>query len=142
MRVTREKGYKGTGMEIDFRQGNASAMPLCGDTFDFIVCRAAFKNFSQPAEAMNEMYRVLKPGGAALIIDLRKNASTHDIDTDIKGVDLGWMNSLIYRLTFRFLLLPRAYSKESFMEMASGSSFGRADIEEAGIGLEVTLRKP
>ena len=127
---------------IDFRQGNASAMPLCDDSFDFVVCRAAFKNFSHPVEAMNEMYRVLKPGGCALIIDLRKNASMDDIDSYIESVDLGWMNSLIYRLTFRYLLIPRAYSKESFLEMASRSSFGAAEIEESGIGLDITLRKP
>jgi ubiquinone/menaquinone biosynthesis C-methylase UbiE len=128
-------------VRIDFRQGNASAMPLSDDTFDFIVCRAAFKNFSQPVEAMNEMYRVLKRGGSVLIIDLRKNASLEDIDSYIKSVDLGWLNSLIYRFTFRFLLLPRAHSKESFMQMASGSCFGEAEIQESGIGLEITLRK-
>lgn len=128
-------------VRIDFRQGNASAMPLSDDSFDFIVCRAAFKNFSQPVEAMNEMYRVLKRGGSALIIDLRKNASLEDIDSYIKSVDLGRLNSLIYRFTFRFLLLPRAYSKESFMQMASSSCFGEAEIQESGIGLEITLRK-
>jgi ubiquinone/menaquinone biosynthesis C-methylase UbiE len=127
---------------VDFRQGNAAAMPFSGNTFDFVVCRAAFKNFSQPVEAMNEMYRVLRPGGSALIIDLRKNASLDDIDSYINSVDLGWMNSLIYKLTFRYLLLPRAYSRESFLAMASSSSFGGAEIEESGIGLEVTLRKP
>jgi ubiquinone/menaquinone biosynthesis C-methylase UbiE len=127
---------------VDFREGNAAAMPLSGDTFDFIVCRAAFKNFSQPVEAMNEMYRVLRPGGSALIVDLRKNASMSDIDAYIKKVDLGWMNSLIYRLTFRYLLIPRAHSKESFLQMASSSSFGQAEIQESGIGLEVILRKP
>jgi ubiquinone/menaquinone biosynthesis C-methylase UbiE len=91
---------------------------------------------------MNEMYRVLKPGGCALIIDLRKNASMDDIDSYIKSVDLGWMDSLIYKLTFRYLLIPRAYSKERFMEMASSSSFGAAEIEESAIGLDITLRKP
>jgi len=136
-----KKNAAEASVEIDFQQGNASAMPLSDDTFDFIVCRAAFKNFSQPVAAMNEMYRVLKRGGSALIIDLRKSASLEDIDSYIKSVDLGWMNSLIYRLTFRFLLLPRAYSKESFMEMASSSSFGEAAIQESGIGLEITLRK-
>lgn len=130
------------GVDIDFRHGSASAMPLADGTFDFVVCRAAFKNFSQPVQAMNEMYRVLKPGGSALIIDLRKNASLDDIDAYIKSVGLGWMNSLIYRATFRFLLLPRAYSKESFMRIASSSSFGAGQIEESGIGLEVSLRKP
>ena len=35
------------GVDIDFRLGNASHMPLADDLFDFIVCSAAFKNFSQ-----------------------------------------------------------------------------------------------
>jgi ubiquinone/menaquinone biosynthesis C-methylase UbiE len=128
-------------LKIDFQQGNASAMPFRKDTFDFIVCRAAFKNFSQPAAAINEMYRVLRPGGRALIIDLRKDASMNDIDTYIDGARLGWTNSLIYKLTFRYMLIPRAYSKQQFADMAARSLFGTAEIEASGIGLEVTLAK-
>ena len=128
-------------LKIDFRQGNASAMPFRKDTFDFIVCRAAFKNFSQPVAAMNEMYRVLRPGGRALIIDLRKDASMNDIDTYIEDARLGWTNSLIYKLTFRYMLIPRAYSKQQFGDMAARSQFGTAEIEASGIGLEVTLVK-
>ena len=128
-------------LKIDFQQGNASAMPFRKDIFDFIVCRAAFKNFSQPVAAMNEMYRVLRPGGRALIIDLRKDASMDDIDTYIEDARLGWTNSLIYKLTFRYMLIPRAYSKQQFGDMAARSQFGTAEIEESGIGLEVTLVK-
>jgi ubiquinone/menaquinone biosynthesis C-methylase UbiE len=135
------KDAAAASVNIDVRQGNASAMPLADDSYDFIVCRAAFKNFSQPVEAMNEMYRVLKRGGSALIVDLRKNASLEEIGAYIESLDLGWMNALIYRLTFRFLLLPRAYSRESFMQMASRSSFGAAQLQESGIGLEITLKK-
>ena len=43
--------------------------------FDFLLCRAAFKNFGQPVRALQEMCRVLKPGGRGLIIDLRHGAS-------------------------------------------------------------------
>ena len=28
------------------------------ETFDFIVCTAAFKNFAEPLNALNEMHRV------------------------------------------------------------------------------------
>ena len=65
---------------VDFRQGNASAMPFRDAKFDFLLCRAAFKNFSDPQGALDEMYRVLKPGGQALIIDLRRNASMESIE--------------------------------------------------------------
>ena len=56
---------------VDFRQGSASAMPFPPESFDFLFCRAAFKNFSEPVRALQEMRRVLKPGGKAMIIDLR-----------------------------------------------------------------------
>ena len=116
-------------------------MPFADDTFDLILCRAAFKNFSQPLEAMNEMHRVLKPRGRALIIDLRKDASMDDISAYIKDANVGWANSLIYRVTFRYLLIPRAYSKRQFTEMAASSRFGGAEISESGIGFEIMLRK-
>jgi ubiquinone/menaquinone biosynthesis C-methylase UbiE len=128
-------------VEIDFQQGNASAMPFSDETFDLILCRAAFKNFSQPLEAMNEMHRVLKPEGRALILDLRKDASMDDISAYIKDANVGWANSLIYKATFRYLLIPRAYSKQQFIEMAASSRFGAADISGSGIGFEITLRK-
>ena len=126
---------------IDVRQGNAAAMPLPGSTFDLVLCRAAFKNFSRPLAALNEMYRVLRPGGRALIIDLRKDASLEDIDAYIKRADLGWTNSVIYRMTFRHLLLPRAYSRQQFAAMVAQSAFGQARIDASGIGLEITLEK-
>jgi ubiquinone/menaquinone biosynthesis C-methylase UbiE len=113
-------------VDIDFRQGNASAMPFPESAFDLILCRAAFKNFSQPVAAMNEMHRVLKPNGRALILDLRKDASLDDIDAYIGQSGLGWANSVIYKLTFRYLLLPRAYSRQQFAAMAASSAFARA----------------
>jgi ubiquinone/menaquinone biosynthesis C-methylase UbiE len=103
--------------------------------------RARDKNFSQPLEAMYEMHRVLKSGGRAIIIDLRKDASMDDINAYIKNTDLSWMNSLIYKLTFRYMLIPRAYSKEEFLEMASRSKFGKSHVNASGIGFEVTLEK-
>ncbi len=37
---------RNAGVDVTFLHGNASAMPFESDAFDFIVCRAAFKNFS------------------------------------------------------------------------------------------------
>src|SRR5271169_2752401 len=60
--IARENAAR-EGMRIDFRQGNAAAMPFESGTFDRVICRAAFKNFAQPVAALKEMRRVLKPGG-------------------------------------------------------------------------------
>jgi ubiquinone/menaquinone biosynthesis C-methylase UbiE len=129
------------GVQIAFQLGNAAAMPFDPDSFDLIVCRAAFKNFSEPVRALTEMYRVLKPGGKAFIFDLRPDASPADIAAAVDGMKLGWLNALITRLTFKHMLLKRAHSKESFRQMAAQTPFKTCAFREESIGLEVTLMK-
>jgi ubiquinone/menaquinone biosynthesis C-methylase UbiE len=77
------------GVEVDFRQGDAAHMPFADETFQFLVCRAAFKNFTEPAQAIKEMHRVLAPGGTALLIDLRKDASPEAIKEAVDEMHLG-----------------------------------------------------
>jgi ubiquinone/menaquinone biosynthesis C-methylase UbiE len=67
------------GVEIDIRQGNASYMPFEDSMFDFAVCTSSFKNFSEPLGALEEIYRVLKPGAKAWINDLRRDVSDRTI---------------------------------------------------------------
>ena len=43
------------------------------NSFDFIICTAAFKNFKEPLRALNQMCRVLKSGGNALIVDMNRD---------------------------------------------------------------------
>src|ERR1022692_4425131 len=66
-------------VQVDFQRGNAADMLFKIDSFDFLLCRAAFKNFAAPLGALRELHRVLKPGGRALIIDLRKDTSNESV---------------------------------------------------------------
>jgi ubiquinone/menaquinone biosynthesis C-methylase UbiE len=130
------------GVAVDFRHGNAAAMPLDSDSFDLLVCRAAFKNFSEPVKALDEMHQVLKPGGEAVIIDLRSDVRPAEIDAYLDGMRLGWLDRFMTKWIFRHMLIKRAYTSDQFREMAAASRFGSCTIEESPIGLEVTLRKP
>jgi ubiquinone/menaquinone biosynthesis C-methylase UbiE len=132
---------KQAGVAVDFQRGNASAMPLNSETFDFIVCRAAFKNFTEPVRAIEEMYRVLKPGRKALIVDLRGDASTEDINTAIKGMRLSSINTLLTKWTFKYFLLRNAYTSEDIRQMVAQTRFARPDIHEDSIGMEIWLEK-
>src|SRR5262245_13717 len=49
------KNAEEAGAQVAFEHGNAAEMPFAADSFDFIVCRAAFKNFAEPVEAIREM---------------------------------------------------------------------------------------
>jgi ubiquinone/menaquinone biosynthesis C-methylase UbiE len=129
------------GVSVEFRQGNASHMPFQGETFEFILCRAAFKNFAEPLKAIEEMCRVLKDGGTALIIDLRRDASWESVNQSVDRMQLGAVNTMLTKLTFRYMLLKRAYTKSEFERFVSQTKFRSVEIEENAIGLEVWLHK-
>ena len=130
------------GFDIDFREGNASAMPFPDCSFDSIVCCAAFKNFAQPVRALQEMYRVLAPGGRALIIDLRRDATRAGISEAVDQMHLGLVNRTITKLTFRLMLLKRAYTKADFDRMLAQTRFESIEIHEGSpISYEVSMRR-
>ena len=138
--IARENARQ-AGVSVDFQQGNASSMPFAEGSFDLIICQAAFKNFSQPGKAIEEMYRVLRSGGMAIIQDMWKNVSDATIRQEVKSMQLGRVNAFMTGWTLR-MLRRRAYTREQFEHLATASSFGGCDIETSGIGIEVRLKKP
>ncbi len=49
--------------EIDWRQGNAEALPFDDNCFDRVICQYGLMFFPDPVKAQKEMIRVLAPGG-------------------------------------------------------------------------------
>ena len=128
-------------IKVDFRQGNASAMPFADGTFDFTFCQAAFKNFSEPVKAIAEMYRVLKPKGKAVIVDLRRDASPEEIGREVKGMGLNRINEFFVHWTFDQMLLKTAYSVEDMKSMIAQTPFGQGRIDLTDIGFQIWLEK-
>jgi ubiquinone/menaquinone biosynthesis C-methylase UbiE len=131
------------GVTVLFRLGNASAMPFPDDSFDFVYCSAAFKNFTQPVEALNEMHRVLHPGGRAVIHDLRKDVSRDEIDRYVQQSGRRGLDAWMTTWAFRTMLVKRAYTKDELVAMAAESRFGSCEVRTSSIGVEVQLlRQP
>src|SRR5258705_4247117 len=133
---------RNAGVAVDVQHGNAAAMPFADASFDFVVCMAAFKNFADPVGALNEIYRVLKPGRHASIYDLRNDAALEDIDAEVREMQLSAWNPAVTRFIFRFGLLKRAYADEDLRRLAAQSRFGHGDIMPSGIGFELRFSKP
>jgi ubiquinone/menaquinone biosynthesis C-methylase UbiE len=129
------------GVNVDFKQGSASNLPFPSKSFDFLLCRAAFKNFAQPVSCLQEMCRVLRPGGRGLIIDLKGDASPEAISHEVDGMGLSTFNRILTKLAFKTMLLKRAYTKEQFQEMLWEVNFSNVDIVEGGLGLEISMTK-
>jgi ubiquinone/menaquinone biosynthesis C-methylase UbiE len=136
------KNARDAGVIVDFQLGNASAMPFAGESFDFVYCAAAFKNFSEPKKALDEMHRVLRPGGEAVVVDLRKDVSLDEIDKYVKQSGRSRIDRWLTNVVFRFVLVKRAYTIDQFRRMAQESRFGGCRIDVGPIGLEVHFTKP
>jgi ubiquinone/menaquinone biosynthesis C-methylase UbiE len=128
-------------VNVDFRLGDAASLPFEEESFDLIVCQAAFKNFARPGGALDEMHRVLRGGGTAVIQDMRRDASGADIDQEVKQMGLSRLNAFMTKRALT-MLRRRAYSPAQFERLATDSPFRTCDIQREGVGMEVRLTKP
>jgi ubiquinone/menaquinone biosynthesis C-methylase UbiE len=117
-------------------------MPFESASFDFIYCSAAFKNFTEPVKALDEMHRVLRPGGEAVIADLRKDVSLEEIDAYVRQSGRRRIDAWMTSWAFRCMLIKRAYTSDAFSHVAEQSRFGSCEIQANSIGLEVRFTKP
>jgi ubiquinone/menaquinone biosynthesis C-methylase UbiE len=128
------------GVAVDFRQGDVAAMPFADNTFDMVVCQAAFKNFSSPVTALDEMHRVLRPGGVAVIQDMNHAATAADIRADVDGMGLNAVNGAFTRMTLTGLR-RRAYTAADFQRVAADSAFHGCVAHADRMLLEIRLTK-
>jgi ubiquinone/menaquinone biosynthesis C-methylase UbiE len=135
------KNAKAAGVNVNFQHGNAAKMPFAENSFDFVVCRAAFKNFSEPVQAIAEMRRVLRPGCKGVIIDLRRDAPMTEISNYVDKMGMSTINGLFTKFTFRFMLLRRAYTVQEFQAMLDQAGFAHTSIDSNAVGLEAWFEK-
>ncbi len=54
---------------IDFKQAKAEAIPYSDNSFSAVTCAFGVRNFEDLRTGLNEMFRVLKPGGQLRILE-------------------------------------------------------------------------
>ena len=55
---------------VTFREGNAAALPVDDGTFDAALCVQVMEYVPDPAAALAEIHRALRPGGRVLVWDV------------------------------------------------------------------------
>lgn len=70
LELARKKAeHKGVGDSVSFQTGDAMALATERNTYDGIVSGFCFRNIEDRQQALYEMFRVLKPGGRAVILE-------------------------------------------------------------------------
>jgi demethylmenaquinone methyltransferase/2-methoxy-6-polyprenyl-1,4-benzoquinol methylase len=60
---------------LSFGQVNAEALPFPDETFDLVTIAFGLRNVTDKQRALDAMYRVLRPGGRALVLEFSKPLS-------------------------------------------------------------------
>lgn len=58
-----------SGNPFELREGDAQNLPFEDKSFDFVTCQTVLIHVPDPAQAIREMKRVLKPGGTLLCVE-------------------------------------------------------------------------
>jgi ubiquinone/menaquinone biosynthesis C-methylase UbiE len=129
------------GVQVRFDVGSAADLPVEDASVDFVVCRAAFKNFTEPVKALAEMRRVVRPGGTALLIDMRRDVSAAELKQYVNGLGGSLLNRWFMMSIFRGMLVKRAYPLEEIRRMVFDAGWTKTRIEVSPTGFEAWMTK-
>jgi SAM-dependent methyltransferase len=71
MLATARRVSEAEGLRVSWVQGSAQELPFEDRSFDLVVCQHGLQFFPDRAGAVGEMYRVLAPGGRAVLVTWR-----------------------------------------------------------------------
>ncbi|MCE5387446.1 MAG: bifunctional demethylmenaquinone methyltransferase/2-methoxy-6-polyprenyl-1,4-benzoquinol methylase UbiE [Acidithiobacillus sp.] len=132
---------KGLLLGVDFVEANAEELPFADGEFDLVTLAFGIRNMTHPDRALREIYRVLKLGGRALILEfshprwpgLQKMYDLYSFQL------LPKIGELIARdrESYQYLVesIRRFPDQETFRMMMEDAGFGRVDVHNLSGGI-------
>ena len=126
---------------LDWVVGDAMALPFAANTFDVYTISFGIRNVTRPQDALNEAYRVLKPGGRLMVLEFSQipNAMMQ------KAYDLYSFN-VIPRMgqaiagdrdSYQYLVesIRKFPNQETFLGMVKAAGFSQASYRNLSMGI-------
>lgn len=121
---------------IDIKEGGSNNLPFADDSFDAIVSTGSIHHWKDPTVGLDEIYRVLKKGGHALIYDLVSD--TPESVMEKAKQEFGKLRMfLLWLHTFE----EPFYSHKDFHLLARPSLFKNAQTRFVGVMFCLILNK-
>lgn len=138
----RKRAEAGTMVDsLDWVVGDAMALPFEDNSFDVYTISFGIRNVTRPQEALNEAYRVLRPGGRLMVLEF----------SQIPNPAMQWaydrysfnvippMGKLIANDADSYQYLVESIRKfpdqDTFLEMVRTAGFGNAKYRNLTMGI-------
>jgi ubiquinone/menaquinone biosynthesis C-methylase UbiE len=116
-------------LHVDLRTGNISKTDYDDGFFDCIVSTGSFYNWDNPVEALDEIFRILKPGSTAYIFESRRDYDKNLLKKRLKQILKGY--SFFRKRISTFFLkkqLAMTYSLAEFEGLISHTRFSKSYV--------------
>lgn len=101
VRRSRELAQRaGVQDRLTIQLGDALSLPFPDASFDAVYCAGPLKQVNDKPRALRECYRVLRPGGRLLVMDVNRGCSYEDIVAFVERTPLPAAGRLILKLYF------------------------------------------
>jgi hypothetical protein len=84
---------------------------------------------------------VLRPGGHAMLIDMRRDVSVPELQRYVNGLGVSRLNRWFMMLSFRGMLIKRAYPIEEIRRMAVEAGWADPRIDTSPLGFAAWTTK-
>ncbi len=143
-------------LQADLRVGSIQRTPYDAGFFDVVTCNSSMSYWQNPLVCFDEIYRILKPGGRAVLFEPQSDYDMQQVVATIRAnmAQQSWLRREAAVLLNSFALRRgrsvglRLYSLQELAELARQSRFGehsavdRTTLQNLPIFAQITLIKP
>ncbi len=127
-RYAQEEGF---GDRLSFRVGDTRTLELESDTFDTVIAHTLFSHIDQPLDALDEIRRVLRPGGMIALFDGDYASMTFALDDPLEGKNSDEkIISAISAQPFAMRIMPRLI-RQAGLTLEHARAYAMTEVGEA-----------
>ncbi|HTG16518.1 MAG TPA: class I SAM-dependent methyltransferase [Blastocatellia bacterium] len=129
------------GLTAELRTADAENLPFADAGFDLVYSHGVLHHTPDTQRAINEVHRVLRPGGTAMVMLYHKNSFNYHVNImtfrrlGVRLLKFGWGPALVHRLTGeevdRLRQLQKLY-REDPRQLLSSDEFLNQNTDGAG----------
>jgi len=126
---------------LDWVTGDAMALPFADNTFDVYTISFGIRNVTRPQDALNEAFRVLKPGGRLMVLEFNQipNDGLQKLYDLYSFNVIPRMGKLIAddRDSYQYLVesIRKFPDQETFLSMVRQAGFENAKYRNLSMGI-------